>query len=120
MVLEHQARTRADRPFLQHPAVAEAAVVGVPGEALEDEVKACIVLRHGHTLTPEALIDWCELRLPYFAVPRYVEFLQELPKTPSEKIQKNVLRAAGVSARTWDREKAGYRLRERPLRMFER
>jgi len=45
--------------------------------------------------------------MPYFAVPRYIEFVESLPKTPNEKIQKSKLREAGLTAHTWDREKAG-------------
>jgi len=98
-----------------HPAVAESAVVAVTSEIAgrEDEVKACAVLRPGASLTPEALLDYCQLRMPYFAVPRYVEFLPELPKTPTEKIQKHKLRDRGVLAGTWDREAAGYKVRKR-------
>ena len=97
-----------------HPAVMECAAVAVPAEFAggEDEIKACLVLREGMALAPEEFLGWCEERLPYFAVPRYVEVVPELPKTPSNKIQKYRLREAGVSGATWDRVKAGYRLRE--------
>lgn len=94
-----------EAPIREHPAVAEVAVVAVPSEypGGEDEVKACIVLHEGAELAPETLIAWCEGRIPAFAIPRYVEFLAEFPKTPSEKVQKGVLRAAGITAGTWDR-----------------
>ncbi|GIX47406.1 MAG: hypothetical protein KatS3mg131_1617 [Candidatus Tectimicrobiota bacterium] len=97
----------------RHEAVAESAVVAVKSEFAggEDEVKACIVLKPSYRLTPEALLDYCQERMPYFAVPRYVEFVDALPKTPTEKIQKHKLREAGITPATWDREKAGYRLR---------
>jgi crotonobetaine/carnitine-CoA ligase len=97
-----------------HPAVAESAVIavksGVPGG--EDEVKACLVLRERANLSPEDLLQWCEDRMPYFAVPRYVEFVGTLPKTPNLKIQKHRLREDGVTAATWDRVKEGFRLQE--------
>jgi crotonobetaine/carnitine-CoA ligase len=98
----------------QHPAVAEAAAVAVPSEFVggEDELKLCLVLRPGARFVPEAFLAWCEERLPYFAVPRYLELLPELPKTPSNKVQKYLLRERGVTADTWDRVKAGYRLQE--------
>jgi crotonobetaine/carnitine-CoA ligase len=99
----------------RHEAVAESAVVAVPSEIAggEDEVKACLVLKPGARLSLEALLDYCQERMPYFAVPRYIEIVDELPKTPTGKIQKHKLREAGVTPATWDREAAGYRLRRR-------
>jgi crotonobetaine/carnitine-CoA ligase len=96
-----------------HPAVAEAAAIAVKSDIQggEDEVKACIVLQPGQTLQPEALLDFCQSRMPYFAVPRYVEFMAELPKTPTAKIQKAKLRQSGLTPATWDREAAGYKVR---------
>ncbi len=72
---------------------------------------AMIVLRPGATLTPVEVIEWCEPRLAYFAVPRFVEFTDELPKTSNGKIQKFALRERGIGAATWDREAAGYKLK---------
>jgi crotonobetaine/carnitine-CoA ligase len=99
--------------LIEHPAVAEAAAVAVRSEIAggEDEVKACVVLTPGHPLSPEALLDFCQTRMPHFAVPRYVEFLAVLPKTPTAKVQKVTLRQSGITTATWDREAAGYRLR---------
>ena len=100
-------------PIREHPAVAEVAVVAVPAEeGGEDEVKACVILTPDQSVTPEALIEWCDGRIPGFAVPRFIEFVDEFPKTPSEKVRKNVLRAAGINAATWDRVKAGVLLKE--------
>ena len=98
-----------------HEAVAESAAVAVPSDIAggEDEVKACIVLRAGRQITPEALLDYCQERMPYFAVPRYIEFVSALPKTPTEKIQKHKLREAGLTPDTWDRERVGYKVRRR-------
>jgi crotonobetaine/carnitine-CoA ligase len=97
--------------LLEHPAVAEAAAVAVKAEAGgEDEVLACIVLAPGSNATPESLLDFCVPRMPYFAVPRYIDFVDEIPKTPSQKIQKNKLRERGLAAGAWDREQAGYRV----------
>jgi crotonobetaine/carnitine-CoA ligase len=94
-----------EAPMLQHPMVEQVAVIGVPAEVAggEDEVKACVVLKKGAALEPQALIEWCEARIPAFMVPRYIEFLDELPKTPSEKIQKKKLREDGINGNTWDR-----------------
>ncbi|SOE87499.1 Acyl-CoA synthetase (AMP-forming)/AMP-acid ligase II [Burkholderia sp. YR290] len=90
-----------------HPSVLESCVVGVPSELGEDDVKAVIVLRQGEQLTEVELIRWCEPRLAYFAIPRYVAFRDGLPKTPSERVEKYRLRAEGVTADCWDRERAG-------------
>ena len=102
-----------ERVLIEHPAVAEVAAVAVRSEIAggEDEVKACVVLTPGQALSPEALLDFCQTRMPHFAVPRYVEFLAELPKTPTAKVQKVTLRRSGITTATWDREAAGYRLR---------
>jgi crotonobetaine/carnitine-CoA ligase len=102
-----------ERVLIEHPAVAEAAAVAVRSEIAggEDEVKACVVLAPGQALSPEALLDFCQTRMPHFAVPRYVEFLGALPKTPTAKVQKAILRQSGISGATWDREAAGYRVR---------
>ena len=87
-----------------HPAVLHAAAIGVPSELLEEEVKICVVVRPSFSLTPELLVGWCEERMARHMVPRYVEFLPELPLTPTEKVEKYRLREAGVSPGTWDRE----------------
>ena len=93
-----------------HPKVLESAVFAVPSELGEDEVKASVVLKPGEDLPPEELIRHCEERMAYFAVPRYLEFIPELPKTPTNRIEKYRLREAGVTENTWDREKAGVKL----------
>ncbi len=103
-----------ERVVGEHPAVAECAVVAIAAEEQggEDEVKVCITLAPDARTSPEAIVSWCESRMPYFAVPRYVEFVDELPKTPNLKIQKQKLREAGVTPATWDRVRAGFKLDE--------
>lgn len=93
---------------------AESAAIAVKSEFAggEDEVKVCIVLKEGASSTPEEVLDHCQERMPYFAVPRYVEFVGALPKTPTEKVQKAKLRAAGITPDTWDRNAAGYQVRK--------
>ncbi len=99
--------------LLEYPGMEEVAAVAVKAEeGGEDEVLACLVLKPGVTAPkPEAILDFCVPRMPYFAVPRYIEYLDEIPKTPTQKIQKNQLRERGLSATTWDREAAGYQVR---------
>lgn len=100
-----------EQVLLSHPAVAVAAVFPVKSEMAEDEVMTTIVLREGATLGEIELMQFCEPRLSYFAVPRYVEFLAQLPATENGKIQKFKLRERGVTPGTWDREAAGYQLK---------
>jgi carnitine-CoA ligase len=91
--------------LMAHPGIAEAAVYAVDSELTEDDVKATVVLAPGTELTPEDLIRWAAERIPYFALPRYVEFRAELPKNPVGRVLKFQLRERGVTPDTWDREK---------------
>jgi crotonobetaine/carnitine-CoA ligase len=99
-----------ERVVNSHPSVLESAAVAVPSEVGEDEVKICVVLKPDSTITPEELIRHCNDRMPYFAVPRFVEFTESLPKTPTDRVEKYKLKQAGITANTWDREKAGVRV----------
>ena len=78
----------------------------------EDDIKICVVLKPGEELSPEQLLDYCQEHMPYFAVPRYVEFMDQLPKTQTDKVQKHKLRDAGITPATWDREKTDYLVRK--------
>ncbi|WP_408898207.1 AMP-binding protein [Nocardioides sp. R1-1] len=94
--------------ILAHPAVVECAVIAVPAssEAGEDEVMAYVIT--GGDVpppTPEELWAHCDGRIPSFAVPRFLRFVDELPKTPSQRVQKARLRALGVTDDTHDRER---------------
>jgi crotonobetaine/carnitine-CoA ligase len=91
--------------------VQESAVFGVPSELSEEEVMTVVVAKPGVVLDPTAILDALQDRLPRFAVPRYVRFAAALPKNTSERIEKYKLREEGVTADTWDREKAGYEVR---------
>jgi len=70
-----------------------------------------VVRAPGSRLTAIDLVEFCQPRLPYFAIPRYVEFVAQLPTTENGKIQKFKLRARGVTDTAWDRESAGYRMK---------
>jgi crotonobetaine/carnitine-CoA ligase len=99
-----------ERIVNQHPSVLESAAVAAPSELGEDEVKVVIVLKDGERLDPVDLIRFCEERMAYFMVPRFVEFRDALPKTPTERVEKYKLKESH-GPETWDREAAGYRLR---------
>jgi len=98
-----------------HPAVREAAVIAVPSEFGEDEVMAVVTPVPGKTVEPEELIGFLVPRLAHFMVPRFVRVMDDLPRTPTQKIQKHLLRSEGVTADTWDREKAGIILKRERL-----
>jgi len=91
-----------EKVFTDHPAVAEAAAVGVPDPILGEETKVYVVLREGRSVKPTELIETCQERLPKFMIPRYLEFVSALPKTASEKIQKVFLKSRGIGS-AWDR-----------------
>ena len=76
----------------RHPAVLEAAVIGLPDEEWGEVVSAVIVTRPGQTLTGQELVDFCRISLAGYKKPKKVFFLDELPKNPSGKILKRVLR----------------------------
>jgi crotonobetaine/carnitine-CoA ligase len=92
-----------------HPDVTAVAVIPVPSELGEDEVMAWVIPRDGAEVDPLELIKYCEHRLAYFAIPRYVELIDGLPLTENGKVRKFVLRERGITATTWDREAAGYK-----------
>ncbi len=96
-----------EQVLASHPAVAEVAVYPVRCELAEDEVMAALVLREGSALDAQALWTFCEPRLPRFAVPRYVDVVDALPRTENGKVQKYRLRERGVTATTKDRTGRG-------------
>ncbi len=95
------------------PNVLDCAVVAVPSDLGEDEVKAYVTPRPGATVNPEEVVYWCAERLAYFKVPRYWEVRNELPRTPSLRVRKDVLRQErdDLIEGCYDREAAGIRLR---------
>lgn len=88
-----------------HPDVIDTAVISVPDTIRIEEVKAYVILKQGICLAPEKLIEWCEQRLAYYKIPRYIEFRKSLPKTATQKIKKNVLKTEteDLIAQAWDR-----------------
>jgi crotonobetaine/carnitine-CoA ligase len=96
-----------EQTFHRHELVEDVAVSAVPSSVSEDDVKVTVVVRAGARLTEEELCRWSVERLPYFAVPRYIEFRPDLPRSETGRITKAALRSDGVTDATWDREAAG-------------
>ena len=99
-----------------HPDVADVAAIGVPADVTadpsraatsEDEIKLVVVRKEGSQLTERALLDFLIPRLPRFMTPRFIEFVEDVPRTPTGKIQKKALRAAPSAAAVWDRVAQG-------------
>jgi len=95
----------------RHPAVFESVVVGVPAPLGEEDVKAFVQLRPQAAVTPRELFEFCAERLPFFMVPRYLEFIEEIPKTANQKSQRFVLRGR-TGGTSYDRETLGIVLRK--------
>lgn len=96
-----------ERVFMGHGALADVAVHAVPSPLTEDDLKVTATLEVGATLTEEELFRWAVDELPYIALPRYIEFRAELPRSPVGRVLKRELRDEGVTAATWDVEASG-------------
>jgi crotonobetaine/carnitine-CoA ligase len=96
-----------ERVLMTHGSLADVAVHAVPSQLTEDDLKVTATVKEGASLSEEELFRWCVDQLPYFALPRYVEFRAELPRSPVGRVLKRELRAEGVTSATWDVEAAG-------------
>ena len=92
-----------EQALISHEGIESAAVIGVPSELGDEEVMAFVVLQQGARIDPREITQFLEGRLAYFAIPRYIEFVSQLPRTENGKVKKYVLRERGLSADTWDR-----------------
>jgi crotonobetaine/carnitine-CoA ligase len=106
---ENVSAWEVERVVNAHPAVEESAVVGVTSEIGEQEIRVFIQLAPQQKLEPLELIKWCERDLAYYQIPRYVDFVAEFPRGPTQRIQKSGLAIA--LAASWDLEKSGYKVR---------
>jgi crotonobetaine/carnitine-CoA ligase len=93
-----------ERILMRHDALADVAVHAVPSALGEDDLKLTATSRAGASVTEAELHAWCVEELPRFAVPRYVELRDELPRSPVGRVLKRQLREEGVTATTWDAE----------------
>ncbi|KAA1379901.1 AMP-binding protein [Aeromicrobium fastidiosum] len=106
---ENISSAEVEGAILRHPKVADVAVHGVPSELTEEDVKACIILKPGVEVTPEELFAFFQSSMPYYAVPRYVELFDDLPRSAVGRVTKAVLRARPAVGDTgWDLEAMGF------------
>jgi crotonobetaine/carnitine-CoA ligase len=106
---ENVSSMEVERQVGDHPNIKEAAAIGVKageGASSEDEIMI-VCIPEGDAPDPVELTHWMAERMPYFMVPRYIRFVDALPKTPTERVQKVKLRDEGITADTFDREAAG-------------
>ncbi len=101
---------------IAHPSVRDVAAIGVTSEHSENDVLIAVTPVEGKTIDPVELIMFLKDRMPHFMVPRYIRIMDDLPKTPTSKVRKHVLREQAVTEDTWDREAAGISIRRDQLR----
>jgi acyl-CoA synthetase (AMP-forming)/AMP-acid ligase II len=85
---ENIAPKEIDEALYRHPAILDAAAVGIPDERYGEEIMACVTLKPGQTVTEAALLEHCREHLGPFKTPSVIKILEELPKGPSGKIQR--------------------------------
>ena len=100
-----------ENEVVAHPDIAEAAAIPVPSQFGEDEVLIVVAPVAGGQIDSKELFDFLEPRMAHFMLPRYIRIVAELPKTPTQKVQKHLLKSDGVTADTWDREDAGIKVK---------
>jgi crotonobetaine/carnitine-CoA ligase len=105
---ENVSAYEVEQTLVSHRAVSLAAVFGVPSPLGEQDVAAAVVVKGGETVTGPELIAHCERHLAHFAVPRYIEFVDTVPITPTGKVRKAKLKERGITGSMWDRESAGH------------
>jgi carnitine-CoA ligase len=105
---ENVSSMELEAALVKHPAIAAVAVHAVPSDLSEDEIKACIVLAAEAAIELAELFDFFRRNLPYYAVPRYVEYLDELPANVNGRVQKFRLRERGITDTTHDLHAHGF------------
>jgi crotonobetaine/carnitine-CoA ligase len=103
---ENVSAYEVEKVILTHESVLECAVYGIPSELTEDEIMASVSVVAGESLTPAELREFLKDRLAKYAVPRYIRIVEDFPRTETFRIKKNELKALGVTADTFDAEKA--------------
>jgi len=100
---ENVSAFEVEKVLTEHHAVKDCGIVGVPGDLGEEDIKAYVHLEEGEDLSPEEIVEWCEERLAYFKVPRFIEYVTEFPRTiTKQEIERHALRELGRGD-SWDR-----------------
>ncbi|MDG2114892.1 MAG: AMP-binding protein, partial [Actinomycetota bacterium] len=111
---ENVSAFEVEKVLSAHESVEDCAAVGVPSELGEEDIKVYVQLvecADTDSLDPQSLVAWCADQLAYFKVPRYVEFVDEFPRTiTKQEIERHALRGRGVGD-AWDRDAGGRRAR---------
>ena len=113
---ENIAAWSVERGINLHDKVLESAAYGIKGHQVgedyaEDEVMVAVVLQPNQSMEAEELLDYLQDKLAYFQIPRFIDFVDELPKSKVHRIMKRFLKEHGVTETTYDREKAGYEVK---------
>jgi crotonobetaine/carnitine-CoA ligase len=110
---ENVSSMEVERQVAEHPQIKEAACIGVKageGASSEDEIMI-VCIPEGDAPDPVELLHYLAERMPYFMVPRYIRFVDTLPKTPTERVQKVKLRDEGITDDTFDQVAAGIKIK---------
>jgi crotonobetaine/carnitine-CoA ligase len=106
---ENVSAWEVERVVNAHPAVEESAVIGVPSPMGEQDIKVFLKLVDNKSLNPIELIKWCEQQLAYYQVPRFIEFVADFPRGPTQRIRKSELPTSVHG--NWDLEQSGHKIR---------
>lgn len=98
----------------RHPAIQDVAAFGIPSKEVESEheLKLNVILKEDTSLTAEELCGFINDNAPHYFVPRYLDFVETLPYTPTNKVQKFKLREEGIGDQTWDLMQSDYQVRK--------
>lgn len=106
---ENVSAWEVERVLNEHPAVVESAIVGVPTDIGEEDIKAFIRVKPDHRFDPGEFIRWCSDKMAYYQIPRYVETIEAFDVTATKRIRKETLSRA--TSGCWDREAHGFMLK---------
>jgi carnitine-CoA ligase len=104
---ENVSTQELEAAIVMHPAIVEVAAHAVPSAVTDDDIKVCVVLADGSEVTPDELFGFFKEHLPYFAIPRYVEIVAELPKNAVARVLKHELRQRPMTDQVWDLDALG-------------
>ena len=110
---ENIAAWSVERVINQHDKILECAAYGIKStEWAEDEVMTAVVMKPGQTMTAVELLDFCQDKMADFMIPRFIDFVEKLPKSEVHRILKRFLKDIGITDTTFDREKEGYQIKK--------